>query len=178
MENPTEYKRPRTRRCKTELSKCQDCESLLTDDNWSPSMQKYKRYTCKSCWTIRQLSYDKIPQSERNRRRKIAVSKWSEEKRKKESDRSYFKRILTEHGLTKEQYELMIKDQNNSCAICNTKESGGRGRWHVDHCHSSGKVRGLLCKSCNLFLGLAKDNINILTEAISYLRKEENGTTD
>lgn len=171
MENPTEYKRPRTRRCSTDLSTCQDCSQKLTDENWSPSMQKYKRYTCKTCWNIRQQNYDKITQEEKNRRRKIAISKWSEDRRKEETDKAYFRKILVEHGLTEDSYNLMLENQNNSCAICKCKVAGGKGRWHVDHCHTNNHVRGLLCKSCNLFLGLAKDDVDILTEAISYLRK-------
>ena len=47
---------------------------------------------------------------------------------------------------------------------------------HIDHCHSSGKVRGLLCLKCNAFIGLAKENINTLVSAIEYL-KEANDTT-
>lgn len=81
------------------------------------------------------------------------------------------KRMLKQYGITIEQYDEMLRAQNNSCAICKTDTPGGRGRWAVDHCHSTGRVRGLLCASCNLGLGHFKDNQAFLAEAISYLNK-------
>jgi hypothetical protein len=70
------------------------------------------------------------------------------------------------YGISKEEFFTMLEQQNNSCAIC--KESIGESA-HVDHCHSSGKVRGLLCASCNKGLGMFKDNIAHLESAIEYL---------
>ena len=71
-------------------------------------------------------------------------------------------------GITGEEYNQMLKDQSNSCAIC--KIEIGREA-HLDHCHSTGKVRGLLCRECNTGLGLVKDDIKIIERAIEYLEK-------
>ena len=72
------------------------------------------------------------------------------------------------YGLTKEAYELMRKEQKNRCKICNTKFFKTP---HVDHCHKSGKIRGLLCFYCNNGLGIFKDNPMFLLEAARYLIK-------
>ena len=75
------------------------------------------------------------------------------------------------YGITLEQYDKMLEEQDNGCAICGTEESGGKGRFHVDHCHDTGKVRGLLCMPCNVALGGFKDSVLNLASAIQYLEK-------
>jgi hypothetical protein len=77
-------------------------------------------------------------------------------------------RLKTEFNITIEQYKKMLQDQNCSCAICKRTEPTGYG-WHVDHCHKTLKVRGLLCSKCNQGLGLFEDNLINLQEAIKYL---------
>lgn len=79
-------------------------------------------------------------------------------------------RKLKKYGLTLEQYNFMLEAQNNSCAICKEDKKTIRD-WHVDHCHTTGKVRGILCHHCNLLLGNARDNKNTLYNAINYLNK-------
>ena len=78
------------------------------------------------------------------------------------------------YGITQNDYEVMIAEQNNQCAICNTTEPGGRhnrGYFVVDHCHTTGKVRKLLCNNCNTALGLVGDNTHILQSMIEYLQE-------
>ncbi|KKN26953.1 hypothetical protein LCGC14_0869490 [marine sediment metagenome] len=65
----------------------------------------------------------------------------------------------------------MFSTQNGECAICGTHSSELDQALSVDHDHSTGKVRGLLCNSCNLMLGLVKDDISTLLAAIDHLRK-------
>ena len=75
-------------------------------------------------------------------------------------------------GITVEEYSNLISIQNNSCAICKKHKDvfEGRGKnFHIDHCHTSGKVRGLLCSHCNTGLGQFKDNIQSLENAIQYI---------
>ena len=76
------------------------------------------------------------------------------------------------YGITQQDYEVMIAEQNKQCAICNTTEPGGRhnrGYFVVDHCHTTGKVRKLLCNNCNTALGLVGDNVDTLHKMINYL---------
>ena len=63
----------------------------------------------------------------------------------------------------------MFKKQNNKCAICGI-EFSDNNKAFVDHCHKTNRVRGLLCTRCNTLLGMAKDNIEILQKAITYLQ--------
>ncbi len=69
------------------------------------------------------------------------------------------------YGITEEAYKDFLERQGGLCAICR----GLMSPPHVDHCHSSGKVRGLLCSECNLGLGKFKDNPEFLSRATSYL---------
>ena len=72
------------------------------------------------------------------------------------------------YGITQDNYNELLELQDNKCAICfNTPKK----KLFVDHCHSTGKVRGLLCQHCNFVLGQAKDSTEILFNAISYLQE-------
>jgi hypothetical protein len=77
-------------------------------------------------------------------------------------------------GITREQYENMLLNQGGKCAICNSATPGGRGRFHIDHDHATGKIRGLLCNHCNTGIGNLFDNISILHSAIGYLERHGN----
>lgn len=82
-------------------------------------------------------------------------------------------RLRTTYGLTVDDFENMLKNQDYKCAIClsdkpNTEKGVGRG-WHVDHDHKTGKVRGILCNYCNHGLGKFKDNPESLRRAAEYL---------
>jgi hypothetical protein len=93
------------------------------------------------------------------------------EKNKKEIT-SYKKdwHYKTKYNLTLEELEELRVKQNYCCALCNKHESlTPRKSLCVDHCHITGKVRGLLCESCNQALGLFYDNTETLKRAIKYL---------
>ena len=71
------------------------------------------------------------------------------------------------YGMTPADYEALLARQNGVCAICKTTEPGRP--LYVDHCHVRKKVRGLLCRSCNLGLGNFKDDPRLLRAATAYL---------
>lgn len=79
--------------------------------------------------------------------------------------------LYSKYKLTLEEYDALLKEQDGKCAICGLKsEDNGRyGVLYVDHNHQTGKIRGLLCENCNLGLGIFKDNIDTLNNAIKYL---------
>lgn len=80
--------------------------------------------------------------------------------------------IKSKYDLTQEQYANLYILQNGKCFICNCSElEAGEKGLVIDHCHATNKIRGLLCKDCNIALGSVKDNIKNLERAIAYLNK-------
>lgn len=77
---------------------------------------------------------------------------------------------LKTFGLTPEEYDKLLEAQNGVCAICRGSCTTGK-RLAVDHCHESGKVRGLLCGSCNTSLGKFKDSPDLLRRAADYVER-------
>jgi hypothetical protein len=71
------------------------------------------------------------------------------------------------YKISVQTYNNMLQAQGGLCAIC--RQSSGNRNLHVDHCHETGKVRGLLCVSCNTGLGKLKDSPTVLRAAIEYL---------
>lgn len=78
--------------------------------------------------------------------------------------------LKLDFGITPEHYEEMSIAQNHLCKICNKPETYKNRSLAVDHCHITGKVRGLLCMACNVGLGNFKDDENLLMKAIEYLK--------
>ncbi len=80
----------------------------------------------------------------------------------------YLKRV---YGLSLDDVNSLIEVQNSSCAICNISfDCLTPKNIHIDHCHETGKVRGILCNNCNFALGLLKDNAETFETAAAYLR--------
>lgn len=77
--------------------------------------------------------------------------------------------LKSRYNMTIDEWENMLAKQGNRCAICHTTDYGKQ--WHTDHCHNTGKVRGILCGTCNSLLGMAKDSVTTLYNAIQYLEK-------
>jgi hypothetical protein len=80
------------------------------------------------------------------------------------------------YGMTVDTYYKMNEDQKEVCKICGNKCMTGR-ELSVDHCHKTGKIRGLLCSKCNSGLGSFQDNVENMLKAIEYL-KESHGDSD
>ena len=109
---------------------------------------------CKDC----QREYD------RTWRKNMEPTKKKEVGRKNKLKQSY--------GITIEQYNEMLKAQNHKCAICEKDETEvSRNRLFVDHCHTTGDVRGLLCLNCNTAIGHLKDSVETALKAASYLTR-------
>lgn len=74
------------------------------------------------------------------------------------------------YNLTQDDYVVMLEAQGGVCKICGKTSQIGR-RLAVDHCHTTGLVRGLLCENCNVGIGKLKEDISILESAIKYLKE-------
>ncbi len=136
---------------KRECKKC-GCTKPLTDfyktgrKNDKPDA---RHYVCKEC-TIKRVTANNDPERAR---------------------RHHLKR---QYDITPEEYDAMLEKQDGSCAICHSETPGNSRRsiyFAVDHCHTTGAVRGLLCHQCNTALGLIKDSPDTLAKMITYLAK-------
>lgn len=85
------------------------------------------------------------------------------------------RQLVKKYGITLEEYNLRLKNQNNVCAICKSSENTGGRALAVDHDHETGKIRGLLCSKCNVSLGNINDNVEILRKMIQYLEQSAGG---
>ena len=83
------------------------------------------------------------------------------------------------YGIAPEEYEKKRKRQRDKCALCGKKErrkhykTGKTQSLSVDHDHKTGKVRDLLCRDCNVALGLFSDSVDLLLRAIKYLNRHK-----
>lgn len=84
--------------------------------------------------------------------------------------RKKIKHLEDLYGMTWEEYQKKVLEQNGVCAICKKECSSGK-KLSVDHSHKTNKNRGLLCGKCNFGIGIFKDNLELLEEAKKYLIK-------
>lgn len=113
---------------------------------------------CKSCSREAQRAWRKT-QPDYDKRRYQAVKVETRERH-----------LVRKYGVTLAGYDAMLNQQGGKCAIClTTPETQRYGVFHVDHCHATGAVRGLLCRGCNNVLGVVNDNPEALARAIAYL---------
>lgn len=100
------------------------------------------------------------------------------EYRKKNPDKMKVIDLKKKYGITLEFYYKLLEEQNYVCAICGNPETALDHRTGlprslaVDHCHTTGVIRGLLCTTCNRGLGKFKDNIKYLESAVNYLNSK------
>jgi hypothetical protein len=102
-------------------------------------------------------------------RHRLAIKKWREANRQRHRDNAYWWSAKKEFGITKDQWDEMLRSQGGVCAICSVRPEEVNKRFHVDHDHATGKNRGLLCHYCNLMLGQAKDSATRLRLGAAYL---------
>ena len=94
------------------------------------------------------------------------------ENKNKDKRRKY--RLKGEYGITPNDFDYLLRKQNGKCAICGITQCPTGRRFAVDHCHKTGKVRGLLCQACNTGLGKFNDSVHNLEEAVKYLKSKDN----
>jgi hypothetical protein len=146
-------------------STCKSCRNQYMKDYQKENKEQIKKYM-------------KEHRSERNHNKKIWDKEHLTERRmykEKNREKSKNQYLIKTYGITLEQYNQMLIEQNGVCAICGQKETRkskyNKYTLSVDHNHKTGKVRGLLCHGCNNCLGTLKDDIKIFQSAIEYLNK-------
>lgn len=142
-----------------QCTKCKQAK-LLTDFHTVSKNSERRRSICKLCHNkIYRDNYRKNPE----KYRKYTNSKPYRPELKRKANLKTF-------GLTIQQYEEMLQQQNGVCAICLETCTSGK-RLAVDHCHATGKVRQLLCRRCNQSMGKFNDDPILLQKVVDYLLK-------
>lgn len=147
------------------VKRCSGCKETLPRETFGPSKGTFDGLYayCRACnakrhdkWRRQNLGYVNAKQREWHR---------------KNPDKGASYELKQNYGISLDTYNAMLAEQSVRCAICKRSEPGGRGRFHVDHCHDTGTIRGLLCHACNLGIGQLKHSAEILKEAIKYITR-------
>ena len=147
------------------VNRCTKCQQEKPETEFY-EFRGYIHRQCKACETAQQRERRKRPDVQaRDRETSKLRALRNHEGRLASSRRHKHKKI----NVTDEAYKEMLDSQNRRCAICGEQPNGIS--LAVDHNHETGKVRGLLCRNCNLALGLFKDNQTLLASAKSYLER-------
>jgi hypothetical protein len=116
---------------------------------------------------------EKVRESNRKQRQKPGAKERNYAKtvewRKANADKVRKQQIRHKYGLSGDQFDAMLQAQNWCCAICGTQLRFGLGGLTVDHCHTTGRVRGILCTQCNTGVGMFRENPATFTRALAYL---------
>tara|TARA_R110000744_G_scaffold296425_2_gene406296 strand:+ start:125 stop:673 length:549 start_codon:yes stop_codon:yes gene_type:complete len=158
---------------------CKRCNTTIKYvSNWS----------CVKCSSLHQPSADARKRYEQSAKGKAVRKKMNQSDAQKEriweynntsgnatkyyrdNPEKYLEYRVQKYGLTTDEYNYMLTEQNNCCMICNKSLDLGK-HTHIDHCHTTLKVRGILCSSCNTGLGLLKEDVNIMQEMINYVNR-------
>jgi hypothetical protein len=100
--------------------------------------------------------------------RKQAMKEYYE----KNKDRSKDRMLMRNYGISLDDYNKMLAEQNGNCYVCEKHHTSQKKSLSVDHCHKTGNIRRLLCSNCNTSLGLLKEDITRVKKLIQYI--EEN----
>jgi hypothetical protein len=144
---------------------CSCCGKLKKITNFYKHSKNKLRNDCKECAAVKNKKYA----AENKDVLKVKNKEWALNNKLKIKNT----KLLKKFGITLEEKEKIFKNQNNSCAICLATENIRSRDWDVDHCHKTGRVRGILCSNCNRALGLFGDDVNVIANAASYLNKHK-----
>ena len=149
---------------------CSTCKTLLSLDNFHKEKHGFLgvRGRCKLCTKKSRgeyLSKNRLRINERSKAWRLK----NPDKVKKYQSQGFLARkfaaIKRNYGVSRDQYIDMLEKQDGRCIICDTRSS----KMCIDHCHNTGKVRGLLCDKCNRGLGFFKENVEVLRRAADFL---------
>ena len=160
-----------------DMKTCTKCKEIKSLSEFAKDKYKKdgRRSNCKECYSLfDKEKYWKNPEIARNRTNdyRSKLRNKSPEKLKLSNRNTKLKRA---YGITHNDYLLMLEQQNYKCACCgiDNKDSGVKGLV-VDHNHTTGEVRQLLCNNCNTALGLLKEDKTIINNLLKYI-EEYNG---
>lgn len=124
------------------------------------------RGECKSCRKVKQTEYKNRPE---NREK---VLSWDRKSKNKNRGRWRDQMLKSKYGITQEQFDQISESQGHKCALCFFPAEKMRHKaLCVDHCHETGRVRGLLCHPCNTLLGRVGDNVAGVSRMLEYVSR-------
>lgn len=162
--------------------RCSGCGKTKTLGEFYRDSRKTTGRTsrCKTCMD----EYARQPSSREQQKRRradpafrtyhtVRARRGSEETKKKKRDLE----LRYRYGLDGKTFDAILAKQKGECPVCGVRLTFGRGSTaaHVDHDHTTGRVRGLLCSNCNRGLGCFKDSPEALTRALQYLKENTDG---
>lgn len=158
-----------------ETKHCNKCDTTRPTSDFNAHKVYGLQDWCRSCQkAYRKTAHAKAKNAEWRQRNRESINAG---KRKyyheKERDTIWERNIRNKFGITAEQYYEMYDQQNGVCATCHRPHAGYEKRLAVDHCHTTGKVRGLLCEACNRAIGMLGDNLDVVMRVHEYLRRNK-----
>ena len=154
---------------------CSKCKKTLPITDFYKRSAGSLHSACKECeramakaWYKKNPQYAKQKAKEWRKSNPDKVRQYRAENRRKH----YLEEVKRKYNLDSETFWSIYDEQGGRCAICNKQLawSGGKDAPHVDHCHETGRVRGVLCRKCNSGLGYFNDDLKLLKSATKYLQ--------
>lgn len=148
---------------------CARCKQTLPLKNFSKSsstIHGYQTY-CKDCMYARHKEWAERPDNRKKLSERLRKARAKDPERFRDYD------LRSNHKVPPGTYKRMYDAQNGKCAICEREDGGQKGkfRFHLDHCHDTGVIRGLLCHNCNVGIGNLRHDEKLLHRAVEYLRR-------
>lgn len=150
------------------IIKCTNCKKDKNEEEFSVYNTKRNKQ-CKKCREYYNNLWKNNPNDYKEKRKQ-----YYRENKERHHLRNFKNSILKKYNLTVDEYNKILKDQSNQCLICGIQFELNRSKENlnklpcVDHCHQTNKVRGLLCRTCNVFLGYVESGF--VDKAKEYLR--------
>ena len=127
---------------------------------------------CKKCDSERKTAYAEADPEKYRATRRRYMKEYRRRNPAKMAEQDRRTDLKRKFGLTVQEFDEMLAAQGGVCRLCRRERADSRGyRLHVDHCHDTGRVRGLLCGACNMGIGQLQHDPVLLLHAIEYLKE-------
>lgn len=149
---------------------CNTCQETKPVSQFYKNRSKDDGLTsqCKSCVNKAYRKYMDNPKRKEHKRARDMERYYARPRIARTPERQHADSLKRWHGMTVAEYNAMVRAQFGKCAICGSPPKEGY-KLFVDHCHETGKIRGLLCNSCNMAIGKLGDTLESLTRVVKYL---------
>jgi len=144
------------KKCGIEANTAEELDFFPVDT----SSKHGRRNKCKKCFREGRQEYSR---------------NYSREWFRRNPDKSRNSMLKQYYGITLDDYDKMLFAQEGECAVCNRHHTESKKPLYVDHCHTTGAVRGLLCHTCNSGIGMLNDDLDMLYSACEYLEQYKHG---